>query len=53
MDKDDPELKKVARMPEAEPRLAGRHAFMMAVVLGEENSPEPMPLSTSSPAKAQ
>ncbi len=53
IDSDVPELKNVARMPDADPRWRAGTEFMIAVVFGAENRPEPMPFSTSRPAKAQ
>jgi hypothetical protein len=53
MDNEVPALKKVPRMPAAAPRLLAGTLFMIAVVFGDENMPEPMPFSTRSPAKAQ
>ncbi len=40
-----PEFWNVERMPEATPRCRAGTLLMMAEVLGEANSPEPMPLN--------
>ena len=53
IDSDVPELKNVPRMPDAAPRWLAGTLFMIAVVFGAENSPEPMPLSASSAANCQ
>ena len=45
IDSDMPEFWKVERIPEATPRSSAGTLLMMAEVLGEANSPEPMPLS--------
>jgi hypothetical protein len=53
MDSEKPEFWNVARMPDAAPRWCAGTLFMIAVVFGAENSPDPMPLSTSRPANCQ
>ena len=42
----------VARIPDAAPRCRAGTAFMMPVVLGAANRPEPIPLSSSRAMKA-
>ncbi len=53
IDRAMPEFWKVARMPDAEPRWRAGTLLMIAEVLGEANSPEPMPLPKMSSANAQ
>jgi len=53
MDSTNPAFWKVARMPEAAPRWRAGTAFMIPAVLGAANSPEPMPLASSSTANTQ
>ena len=53
IDSDVPELKNVARIPEAAPRSWAGTLFMMPVVFGAENRPEPMPFTTSKTANSQ
>src|SRR2546429_594210 len=53
MDRDMPEFWNVDRMPEADPRCLAGTALMIAEVLGEANSPEPIPLPKMSSANAQ
>jgi hypothetical protein len=50
MDSTLPEFMNVERIPEAEPRISAGTAFMIAVLFGAANSPEPMPMSRSSSA---
>ena len=44
IDSDEPELKNVPRMPLAAPRWLAGTEFMIAIVLGAANRPDPMPL---------
>ena len=53
IDRDMPEFWNVERMPEATPRCLAGTLLMMAEVLGEANSPEPMPLNVMIRANAQ
>src|SRR5215472_19126578 len=53
MDRAAPELKNVPRMPEAAPRWAGGAEPMTAEAFGEENRPEPIPLTAISRANSQ
>ncbi len=46
-----PALRNVARIPDAAPRWADGTLFMIAVVFGAANRPDPMPLRARSPAK--
>ncbi len=53
MDNAEPALKNVPRIPDAAPRSPGGTLFMIAVVFGAENMPEPIPLTTSRIANHQ
>ena len=50
MDTTKPTFWKVARMPEAAPRWGAGTLFMIAAEFGAANSPDPMPLASSSTA---
>src|SRR5215471_4792186 len=53
IDRDMPEFWNVDRMPEATPRCRAGTLLMIAEVLGEANSPDPMPLNVMITANAQ
>src|SRR5262249_17231245 len=53
IDRAEPELKNVPRMPAAAPRCPAGTAPMTAEVLGEEKRPEPIPLIATRTAKSQ
>ena len=52
IDTDEPELKKVIRIPEAAPRCGAGTLFITTAAFGELKTPDPTPLRKGSPAKA-
>ena len=44
IERDDPALKNVPRIPAAAPRSSAGTAFMICAVFGDANMPEPTPL---------
>ena len=52
IDRDEPALKKVPRIPAAAPRCSGGDALMIIEALGEENMPEPTPFRNTSAANS-
>ncbi len=53
IDSDEPELKNVPRMPLAAPRWRAGTEFMIDMVFGAANRPDPMPLMAIRAANCQ